>query len=88
MATARRSDDALLGRLDERTHQLGNALKELQLSHKEGIEKVLTAIQTHSLDDSSRFDKVDSRLKTQENWRWYVLGATCVLIAIASWLLK
>lgn len=103
------SDDAMLGRLDERTVNLALALKDLQAAHgaatrelkdsmhevqesnKADTEKVIKTIQAHMIDDTTRFDRHDVRLKNLENWRWYILGWTAAIafaISVLMWAFK
>lgn len=56
------------------------AQKERQARHVE----LLTSIQKLNDNLSEKLDKQDERIKTLENWRWYILGIGAVIVFILN----
>lgn len=82
---------SFLGRLDERTlnltrttSNLALALKELQISQRLDTEKVLKAIDFHADEEDKKFNLQDVRIKSLENWKWYVLGVCAALFSVVG----
>lgn len=87
----------LLARLDERTqgqtktldtiqHQFIKSIDELKDTHSDSVKQILSALEVHVKDNNTRFERHDNRLKTLENWRWYVLGSSATIIIITTWI--
>ena len=78
---------------DERIIRL---LEELNHNHtdideikKETIRyhgDVLHAIKELELKQSDRFNKIEDRVNSLENWRWFVLGAVAIITFISQYL--
>lgn len=56
------------------------AQKERQARHAE----LLASIQNLNDNLSEKLDKQDERIKTLENWRWYILGIGVVILFILN----
>jgi len=54
--------------------------KERQLRHRELLESI-EKLNTKMIE---KFDKQDTRIRALENWRWYLLGISAVIIFIVN----
>ena len=88
------SDNELLARLDERTVGFTKTLDFMAAENRELSKAMLAALQKHAGDDDTRFakhgdtaEKHDGRIRTLENWRWYIVG-TIAAVGYLVWLLK
>jgi len=89
-----REDLAMLAEVRVSVKYLEKALDGLQAANKEQTTTLLSALQTHGTDDTTRFEKHDVRLekhdswlKSLDNWRWYILGIAAT-IGFVAWLWK
>jgi hypothetical protein len=85
MAGNENSDSQLLAVLNERTMNFTKSLDELVRENRAIGEHMVAALDKHALDDTARFkESTDNasareiRLRSVENWRWYVLGGIAV----------
>ena len=59
--------------------------KELRVDMDEKFEEVIKAIEKLKESIDVKNEKVDSRLKILENWRWILAGASAVILFIVNY---
>lgn len=68
--------------------ELGNKLEDMRDTFEEEREKrhkeLLQSIEKLNQNMNSKFDKQDQRIRSLENWRWYLLGIGAILLFILN----